>query len=121
MKLSALVAEVETLATEYPETRYASVNLRCYYHLGEAGPGVGCIVGQAAKRAGIGRHNVALAFEGDAVQWTKWLADDTIDLNVDTDLYKAGNWLSEIQTLQDEGKSWGAALELVGPFKEYLE
>lgn len=130
--LALLVANVKVLGLTYPNAVYQNVtnekaielgihagciSTGCYYTVGEVKDGpitAGCIVGQAIA-AMPEEYRIPLK-EGKDVNGN---TDDAYGgyheireiINADVDARIDYNWLSNVQFAQDNGKTWGEAIE----------
>lgn len=103
VEASALIREVRALAREYPKAVYrpSRGSVDCDYMKGvvENGPPTrGCIVGQAMRRAGfrpLPGEYTEIVRDVTGIQGTRQQID----------------WLSVVQTSQDEGSAWADAVK----------
>ena len=115
--LDRLVAEVRSLAADCPDVVYSPCGVYCMYTKGEAGCGVGCIVGQAILRLqpelreGLVRvdrrelgNTTAMQLMGSMRLW--------VGTESGKEAYRNAYWLSRVQTSQDRGTQWGECIEL---------
>jgi len=104
INLDSLILAVRKLAEEYPDAIYPLAG--CYYSTGECGPGLGCIIGQAAKISCPELY--ALMLEKDerksqiGIQSLLWKNKNLIeDFAVNT-----YDWLGRVQVRQDCRTPW---------------
>lgn len=105
-----LVAEVRALAAEKPNFVYTAIDFhsdadgggdKCSYVHGNVG---GCIIGQAALRAGMDLEELREK-DNDADDTSVGSVFAGFGLSVD-----ALGWLSSVQHSQDTGMPWGSAV-----------
>lgn len=98
-----VLAEVRKLASEYPDATYSGP---CSYVVGYAGPGRGCLIGQALRRLGFTKEQLDNVDDGPASYALR-------RLNIPTyvfDSWKSVRILDQIQIYQDDGTPWGEAV-----------
>lgn len=106
IKASDLIQAARELAALYPDAKYDNGD-GCCYSAGEVrnGPPVqGCILGQAARE--ISHEFFAQRLATDDFDGEKIAAVPGIVGGINQ---KA--WLTEVQSLQDEGSAWGDAVK----------
>lgn len=106
-----LVAEVRALAAEQPDFVYTAIDFhpdklgggeKCSYVHGDVG---GCIVGQAALRAGMGLEELREK-DNDEDDTSVW--DQFEEYGLTNEQLR---WLSKVQHSQDIKYPWGAAVD----------
>lgn len=108
--LDTIIENIRELADEYPDVVYSledtvDTGAECSYFKGEAGPGEGCIVGQASlssliEEAGLDDKSTA----GNKINHLR-------DKGYLTDVTRhKRNWVGQVQSLQDDEVAWGEAV-----------
>lgn len=97
-----LINKVRELAEENPSAIYEGDQDGCFYTIGEAGQGSGCIIGQALLKLDPSLETNLIAMDVNPVG-AKTLLEDYLHMNLTTaDI----DWLVRVQTHQDEAKPW---------------
>lgn len=116
IKVSELAAKVREIATANPDVTYfdiyrekfADTESLCMYQLdGEPG----CLVGQAMFELGLDPETIKEfddlnSFGSEAIRAVVYLRDDVFELDDADEL----EFLSYAQSAQDEGQTWGEAI-----------
>lgn len=108
LDLALVKAEVEKLANESPDAVYCRPEggRQCYYDKGNVTNGsVGCIIGQAIKKV---NQEIFYTYFTNRVASVGVVLREICTINKQ---YK--DWLSSVQSKQDDGMSWGDAVESV--------
>ena len=98
------------LAKNYPDARYepcqSPAGNLCLYARGKAGPGEGCIIGQALRMVGI---NPETFDKGESIPRANTLM---ISLFGGTVKNYDWNWFLRVQAHQDNGHTWKESIEV---------
>ncbi len=87
--------QIKVLANQYPDTLYGRLDKFCSYKNGKAGPGSGCIVGQAIKEVAPDIYEMMVQFEDES--------DNSFEYQAVGNYYK----INSIQMKQDRNETWG--------------
>lgn len=94
--------EVRELAKQFPNTVYTAPNV-CSYLRGPAGPGEGCVFGQALAKLGVS-PDFLKGYEGITIGT---LLNEAL---ASTPLIEQYDWANIVQGSQDFGTPWGSAV-----------
>lgn len=114
ISVDELIQEVRRLAKEYPDAIYQSNNGCFYASLPVvSGPETeGCIIGQALRKFIPIEDSAGIATE---CKWGNFIAEELAlrgEQFTYSDKDEQINWLSVVQSSQDEGYTWSRSVEL---------
>lgn len=120
VKVSEVIAEVARLCQAFPAKVYERPETleACQYTGDAAGSGVGhgCLVGQALRNVGIPEQRLAMADVPHTGEPACQLVRKLVEEGLCEGTSDEGAWLSDIQSYQDCGYTWGECFGRIGPY-----
>jgi hypothetical protein len=116
-ELAPILEEVKRLGTEYPNAIYekSDEGCGCFYTKGAAGPGEGCIFGQAILNVYPDLRDFLVEFDRIAAEEGETSITTLLrDLDIP---YTHGDPIDDVQYSQDQKKPWGQAITYLGELK----
>lgn len=120
LNVQFLEQAVRKLAADSPDTLYCKPDdsIFCSYSKGACTNGsVGCIMGQALVRCGLGT-TLALAQKWGSINNFVLFITNTDLEKLPTPVVLTIRWLQEVQTQQDQGRTWRDAVALADRFNQ---